>query len=93
MCDTTCQPCPGNTVMDQEAAAQCECLDGYFRNNENRTDPRAEHLVSPIHEKPNASCTRELQFKVKSEEALKFGGRPFCVLSMEILSYCMKNVS
>ena len=62
--DTTCQQCPGNTVMDQEAAAQCECLDGYFRNDENRTDPGAQHLVSPIHEKPNTSCTRELQFKV-----------------------------
>ena len=31
--------------MDQETAAQCECLDGYFRNNEN--------------EQPSTACTRE----------------------------------
>ena len=64
-CDTTCQQCPGNTVMDQEAATQCECLDGYFRNNENRvTDPRIQNFPSPTDEKSNASCTRKLQFKV-----------------------------
>ena len=59
--DTTCQQCPGNTVMDQEAAAQCECLDGYFRNDENRvTDPRAQPYLSPANEQPSTACTREL---------------------------------
>ena len=61
MSDTTCQQCPGNTVMDQEAAAQCECLDGYFRNDENRvTDSRAQVLLSPANEQPSTACTREL---------------------------------
>ena len=45
MSDTTCQQCPGNTVVDQEPAAQCECLDGYFRNDENV--------------QPSTACTRE----------------------------------
>ena len=61
MSNTTCQQCPGNTVMDQEAAAQCECLDGYFRNDENRvTDSRAQALLSPANEQPSTLCTREL---------------------------------
>ena len=61
MSDKTCQPCPGNTVMDQEAAAQCECLDGYFRNDENRvTDSGAQALLSPANEQPSTPCTRKL---------------------------------
>ena len=31
--DETCQQCPSNTVMDIEAAPQCECLPGYFRDD------------------------------------------------------------
>ena len=59
--DITCQQCPGNTVMDQEAAAQCECLDDYFRNDENRvTDSDAQALLSPANEQPSTACTREL---------------------------------
>ena len=58
--DTTCQQCPGNTVMDQEAAAQCECLDGYFRNDENRvTDPDAQVFLTAANEQPSTPCTRE----------------------------------
>ena len=68
--DTTCQQCPGDTVMDQEAAVQCECLDGYFRNDENN-EPYAQVLRSAIpsneiehllaaNEQPSADCTREL---------------------------------
>ena len=61
MSDTTCQQCPGNTVMDVEAAAQCECLDGYFRNDENRViDSRAQALLSSANEQPSTACTREL---------------------------------
>ena len=59
--DTTCQQCPGNTVMDKEAATQCECLDGYFRNDENRvTDSRAQALLSHANEQPSTPCTRKL---------------------------------
>ena len=63
MCDTTCQQCPGNIVMDQKAAAQCECLDGYFRNDENRvTDSRAQPLLSSANEQPSTACKRELLY-------------------------------
>ena len=63
--DTTCQQCPGNTVMDQEAAAQCECLDGYFRNDENRvTDSRAQALLSPANEQLSTACTREFNVQM-----------------------------
>ena len=30
----TCQPCPENTIQDAVAAPECQCLDGYFRDNE-----------------------------------------------------------
>ena len=67
--DTTCQQCPGNTMMDQEAATQCDCLDGYFRNDENRvTDPRAQSLLAPANEQRSTACTREfLPYTMSSE--------------------------
>ena len=58
--DTTCQPCPADTVMDLDGVAECKCLDGYFRNNENRfSDSDAERLSDPPNESPSDSCTRE----------------------------------
>ena len=56
--DTTCQQCPDNTVMDQEAAPECECLNGYFRNDKNRvTDPKAVSYPKPPNETPATACT------------------------------------
>ena len=58
--DTTCQNCPANTVRTQTAASECECLDGYFRNNENRvTDPATQRFLSAPDEGPSAACTSE----------------------------------
>ena len=51
--------------MTQAAAPECECLDGYFRNNENRvTDPDAQSFLSAPNEQPNATCTSEYNILV-----------------------------
>ena len=48
---TVCKPCPANTKMDVVAAPMCECLTGYFRNNEGLGDAcpaqqSHEHVVT-----------------------------------------------
>ena len=55
--DTTCQQCPANTVMTVVAAPECECLPGYFRNNENRVPPQP--LLTPPNEQASSGCTSE----------------------------------
>ena len=46
--------------MDQEGVAICECLDGYFRNDENRmTDSNAQSFVRNFDEPPSTKCSRE----------------------------------
>ena len=46
--------------MDQECAPECECLDGYFRNNESRfSDPNAERCSDPPIESSGDDCTSE----------------------------------
>ena len=58
--DSACQPCPGNTVMDVEAAPVCECMPGYFRNNVNLvTAPGAQRFLAPANEGPETPCTGE----------------------------------
>ena len=39
-----CRPCPMNTVTDVIGAEMCECLDGYFRDEQ-------------INEGPDVTCT------------------------------------
>ena len=46
--------------MDQVGAGQCECLDGYFRNDIDRTDPAAHMFVSLSDEEPSSNCTSKL---------------------------------
>ena len=42
------------------AAAQCECLDGYFRNTESReSTDGAQAFVSVANEQPSIGCTRK----------------------------------
>ena len=54
--DTTCQPCPqGNTEMDQVAASECSCLNGYFRNSESSND--TAKFEKPKSETPDYDCT------------------------------------
>ena len=57
---TTCQQCPDNTVTDVEAAPECQCLTGYFRNNENRvTASGAQSFLTSANEQSTSACTRE----------------------------------
>ena len=57
---TTCQQCPDNTVTDVEAASECQCLTGYFRNNENRvTASGAQSFLTSANEQSTSACTRE----------------------------------
>ena len=54
--DATCQQCPqGNTEMDQVAASECSCLNGYFRNNESTLDTMK--FENPKNETPDYDCT------------------------------------
>ena len=56
--NTTCQSCPNNTVVTEEAAAVCQCLTGYYRNDENRvTAQRAQRFLSQHDEQPSDQCT------------------------------------
>ena len=32
--DSTCTQCPTNTVIDVQGAASCDCLEGFFRNDD-----------------------------------------------------------
>ena len=60
--DTTCQSCPDNTVVIEEAAPVCQCLPGYYRNNENRvTAQRAQRFLTPANEQPSDPCTSKLK--------------------------------
>ena len=46
--------------MDEDGAAECKCLDGYFRNNESRfSDPDAEKFSDLPDELSGDDCTRE----------------------------------
>ena len=57
---TTCQQCPDNTETDEEAASECQCLTGYFRNNENRvTASGAQSFLTSANEHSTSACTRE----------------------------------
>ena len=58
ICPYLCQSCPANTKTDQVAAALCECLDGYFRNNV-REDNTCPSLLRPSNEQVCAGCTRK----------------------------------
>ena len=59
--DSTCQQCPGNTVMDVEAAPVCECLPGYFRNDVNLvTASGAQTFLNSANEGPGTACTSKL---------------------------------
>ena len=56
--DTTCQSCSDNTVVTEEAAAVCQCLPRYFRNDENRvTAQGAQRFLTPANEQPSDQCT------------------------------------
>ena len=57
-CPYRCQPCPANTKTDQVAAAHCECLDGYFRNDAT-TDTTCPSLLRLSNEQFCAGCTRK----------------------------------
>ena len=61
--DVTCQQCPGNTKTEQVAAPLCECLDGYFRNDEQRGTniPLPDWITTLIdpNEQPRDRCTRK----------------------------------
>ena len=54
---TECQDCPANTMSPRGAAPLCECSDGYFRNNENRTHPDAFRFVNQPTETASNDCT------------------------------------
>ena len=63
--DTTCQPCPDNTVVTERAAAVCQCLTGYFRNNESRvTAQGAQPYLSPADEQPSDPCTSKFYISI-----------------------------
>ena len=57
--DSGCQECPAHTVTSQEAAPLCECLSGYFRNDENTASAAAQPYLSSSDETANEGCTRE----------------------------------
>ena len=59
--DTTCQPCPANTVVTEIHTPVCQCLNGYFRNNENRVAASgAQPYLTPANELPSDPCTSKL---------------------------------
>ena len=59
-------------MTDQYHVGVCECLDGYFRNNENRvTDSAAQSFLSTPNEGPNAACTSEYSIVVSTVELLQ----------------------
>ena len=37
--DTSCLPCPGNTVTDVVGASECRCLEGFYRNDSPQEGP------------------------------------------------------
>ena len=46
--------------MDRGCVAICECLDGFFRNDENRiNDSNAQSFVRDSDEPPSTKCSRE----------------------------------
>ena len=58
--DTTCQLCPNNTVTDQEAAPDCECLNGYFRYKADVNRPNVSGITWPSSDEgPSVGCSRE----------------------------------
>ena len=60
--DTTCQSCPDNTVVTEEAAAVCQCLPRYFRNDDSRvTAQGAQRYLSQPDEQPSDPCTSKLK--------------------------------
>ena len=60
--DTTCQQCPDNTVVTERAAAVCQCLTGYYRNDENHvTAQGAQPYLSQPDEQPSDPCTSKLK--------------------------------
>ena len=62
----TCQQCPDNTEIDVEAASECQCLTGYFRNNENRvTASGALPFLTSANEQSTSACTRESPIRIQ----------------------------
>ena len=59
--DTNCQPCPANTMRDQVATDQCQCQDGYFRNDASR-DSTCSSLLMASNEGAEMECTRKCSF-------------------------------
>ena len=56
--DTDCQPCPTNTTRDQVATGQCQCQDGYFRNDVT-TDNTCSSFLESSTEGASDDCTRK----------------------------------
>ena len=56
--DTDCQPCPANTMRDQVATGQCQCQDGYFRNDVTQDDNCSVYLTASS-EGPGIGCSRK----------------------------------
>ena len=60
MGDTTCQSCPDNTVVTEEAAAVCQCLTGYYRV----TEQGAQRFLTPTNEQPSDPCTSKFYLSI-----------------------------
>ena len=54
--DTDCQSCPANTMRDQVATGQCQCQDGYFRNDVTQ-DNTCSSLLLDSDELAGTGCT------------------------------------
>ena len=64
--DTTCQPCPDNTVMTGPGDTKCicNCLEGYFRYKADVDRPNVLGIIWPSSDEgPRVGCTRECLFK------------------------------
>ena len=54
--DTQCMTCPANTDRGQVAVGQCQCLNGYFRDDV-MDDCTCSHLLTSSNELASSGCT------------------------------------